>query len=147
VIRSHGDTRSSIIEQRTALRWLGYLYFKNNSTLICRTIGSDHIVGCSCAQTTTIMYLRTVCLRMNLRLNNIFCCLSNFTFLNTLIIRSTNYKSVSGHLWYQVSGRDMSFVQAIYPLSLTDSKVLFTAKVCFPKSFWVLYLLAKTMRE
>ena len=35
------------IEQRTALRWLGYLYFKNNSTSIYRTIGSDHVVGCS----------------------------------------------------------------------------------------------------
>jgi len=87
------------IEQRTALRWLGYIYFKNNTTPICRTIGSDHMVGCSCVQTTIIMYLRTVCLRINLRLNNIFCCLSNFTFLSTLIIKSSNHKSVSGHLW------------------------------------------------
>ena len=70
-----------------------------NSTPICRTIGSDHVVGCSGAQTTTIMYLRTIYLRINLRLNNIFCCLSNFAFLNTLIIKSSNHKSVSGHLW------------------------------------------------
>ena len=59
---------------------------------------SDYVVGCSGAQTTTIMYLRTVCLRINLRLNNIFYYLSNFTFLNTLIIKSSNHKSVSGHL-------------------------------------------------
>ena len=66
---------------------VGYLYFRNNSTPICRIIGSNHVVGCSSAQTTTIMYLRTVYLRINLRLNNIFCCLSNFTFLNNLIIK------------------------------------------------------------
>ena len=56
------------------------------------------MVDCSGAQTTTIMYLRTVCLRINLRLNNIFCCLSNFTFLNTLIIKSSNHKSVSSYM-------------------------------------------------
>ena len=32
----------------------------------------------------------------------------------------------------------MSFVQAIYLLSLTDSEVLFTARACFPKSFQAL---------
>ena len=42
------------------------------------------MVGCPGTQTTTIMYLRTVYLRINLRLNNIFCCLSNFDFLSPL---------------------------------------------------------------
>ena len=56
------------------------------------------MVGCSGAQTTTIMYLRTLYLKINLRLNNIFCYLSNFAFLSTLIIKSTNHKLVSGHL-------------------------------------------------
>ena len=56
------------------------------------------MVDCPSAQTTTIMYLRTICLRINLRLNNIFCYLSNFAFLSTLIIKLTNYKSVSGYL-------------------------------------------------
>ena len=60
------------------------------------------MVGCSGAQTTTIIYLRTVCLRINLRLNNIFCYCLNFAFLNTLIIKSSNHKSVSGYLWYQL---------------------------------------------
>ena len=72
--------------------------FKNNSTPICRTIGSDYVVGCPGAQTTTIMYLRTIYLRINLRLNNIFCYCLNFTFLSLLIIKSLTYKSVSGHL-------------------------------------------------
>ena len=49
---------------------------------------------------TTIMYLRAVCLRINLRLNNIFCYCLNFAFLSLLIIKSSTYKSVSGHLWY-----------------------------------------------
>ena len=58
-----------------------------------------HVVGCSGAQTTTIMYLRIVCLRINLRLNNIFCYCLNFTFLSILIIKSSTHKLVSGHLW------------------------------------------------
>ena len=41
-------------------------------------------------------------LRINLRLNNIFCCLFNFAFLSSLITKSTNHKSVSGHLWYSL---------------------------------------------
>ena len=73
--------------------------FKNNSTPICRTIDSDHVVGYSGIQTTTIMYLRTICLRINLRLNNIFCYCLNFAFLSLMIIKSSTYKSVSGHLW------------------------------------------------
>ena len=56
------------------------------------------MVDCCGAQTATIIYLRTVCLRINLRLNNIFCCLSNFAFLNTLIIKSSNHKSVSSYI-------------------------------------------------
>ena len=46
------------------------------------------------------MYLRTVCLRINLRLNNIFYYCLNFAFLSLLIIESSNHKSVSDHLWY-----------------------------------------------
>ena len=89
------------MEQRTALRQLGYLYFKNNSTPICKTIGSNYVIGCSCAQTTTIIYLRTVYLRINLRLNNIFCYCLNFAFLSLLIIKLSTHKSVSGYLWYK----------------------------------------------
>jgi len=58
------------------------------------------MVGCPSIQTTTIMYLGTVCLRINLRLNNIFCYCLNFTFLSLLIIKLSTHKSVSGHLWY-----------------------------------------------
>jgi len=46
------------------------------------------------------MYLRTVCLRINLRLNNIFCYCLNFAFLSLLIIKSSTHKPVSGYLWY-----------------------------------------------
>ena len=79
----------------------GHLDHQNCSSIprvMCRTIDSDHVVGCSGAQTTTIMYLRTVCLRINLRLNNIFCYCLNFAFLSLLIIKSSTYKSVSGYL-------------------------------------------------
>ena len=58
------------------------------------------MVGCPSAQTTTIMYLRTVYLKINLKLNNIFCYCLNFAFLSLLIIKSSTHKSVSGHLWY-----------------------------------------------
>ena len=46
------------------------------------------------------MYLRTVCLKINLRLNNIFCYCLNIAFLSLLIIESSTHKSVSSHLWY-----------------------------------------------
>jgi len=52
------------------------------------------VVGCSGVQTTTIMYLRTVCLRINLRLNNIFCYLSNFAFFE--------------HFYYQINQSQIS---------------------------------------
>jgi len=96
------DYHLSLNRTKDCPKIVRYLYFKNNSTPIYRTIGNDHVVGCSGAQTTTIMYLRTVCLRINLKLNNIFCCLSNFAFLSTFIIKSTNHKLVSGHLWYSL---------------------------------------------
>ena len=70
-------------------------------------------------QTTTIMYLRTVCLRMNLRYNNIFCHLSNFTFLSLLIAKSANHKSVSGHLWYFYIGIVFSNREQQYYYALT----------------------------
>ena len=60
------------------------------------------------------MYLRTVYLRINLRLNNIFCCLSNFAFLSPLIIKSLNHKSVNGHLWYLYLVR-FNFSLVYYP--------------------------------
>ena len=41
-------------------------------------------------------------LRINLRLNNIFCYCLNFAFLSLLNIKFLNYKSVSGYLWYKV---------------------------------------------
>jgi len=50
------------------------------------------------AQTTTIIYLRTVYLRINLRPNNIFYYYPNFTFLSLLNIKSLNHKSVSNYL-------------------------------------------------
>jgi len=44
-------------------------------------------------------------------------------------------------------GRDTSFVQAIYLLSLTDSKVPFIARARYPRYFQVLYSLARIIRE
>ena len=79
------------------------------------------MVGCSGAQTTTIMYLRTICLRINLRLNSIFCCLSNFAFLNTLIIKSSNYSKwpfVIVSLWGKLVG---SFPVMMFSRSDTSS--------------------------
>ena len=112
--RSHGDTRSSMFAYNTDLLPIDYhlslnrtkdcpkivrlSLFQNNSTPICRTIGSDHVVVCLGVQTTTIMYLRTICLRINLRLNNIFCYCLNFAFLILLNIKFLNHKSVSSHL-------------------------------------------------
>jgi len=61
--------------------------------------------------------------------------LGNFSLFGALITRG------------QVSDRDMSFVQAIYLLSLTDSEVPFTARVYFPKSFQALCSLARIIRE
>ena len=47
----------------------------------------------------------------------------------------------------QVSGKNTSFVQAVYPLSLTDSEVPFTARAHYPRCFRVLCLLARMIRE
>ena len=47
----------------------------------------------------------------------------------------------------QVSGRDTSFVQAVYPLFLTDSEVPFTARARYPRGLGVLYSLARKSVE
>jgi len=56
------------------------------------------MVDCSSTQTTIIIYLRTVYLRINLRLNNIFCYYLNFAFLSLLIIKLLTHKLISGYL-------------------------------------------------
>jgi len=55
------------------------------------------MVGCPSTQTTTIMYLRAVYLKINLKLNNIFYYYLNFAFLSLFIIKSLTHKSVSCH--------------------------------------------------
>jgi len=44
-------------------------------------------------------------------------------------------------------GRDTSFVQAVYPLFLTDSEVPFTARARYPRGLGVLYSLARKSVE
>ena len=72
--------------------------YKKISSSFCsmgESITNGHLL---IAQTTTIIYSRTIYLRINLRLNNIFYHLSNFAFLSLLITKSANHKLVSGHL-------------------------------------------------
>ena len=71
------------------------------------------MVGYSGVQTTIIMYLRTVYLRINLRLNNIFCYYLNFAFLSLLIIKSSTWKSVSSHLQYRSLLSSIVFCQLL----------------------------------
>ena len=100
------------------------------------------MVGCPGTQTTTIIYLRTICLRINLRLNNIFCCLSNFAFLSTLIIKSSNHKSVSGHLWYSYTSLSILNVLLTSLYFFPSLVVLFEASthVTFPQFHHSLFL-------
>jgi len=76
---------------------------------------------------------------LDLRLNNIFAACLNFAFLSSLNIKSTNHKSVSGHLWY--TPMSFTFSQSLlleFTLSLSNILLQCSTLLCSGVYFYLL---------